>query len=442
MGVPTLSPATTSPQHRHEGEVWHGTGNRWFQLKQGRVVPAKNPGATDGGTAPASPSPDEPLPDARASGIQSAASAAHVALSDPHSLTFAHVAQLAGHLSKLDPAAIKKLADDVASAAGGETGVLAGKLLGYVKAGATGAAGDDDDDGAIDPDTDPDLAPDAADTPDLSPDELDQAAAPPDAPPASAPLAKPPLGDKPAHQKAKQPPQVKADTPIGVAEAKALVQSTFGKDIPVARLAAGCNAADGAKVSISKTVHSGMLKVDVRNPDGGYVTRTFFRTRHGLVCHNDYFSNPKSSKVRGADLLLGQIQSLREMGVNAIETLAARGGDNLNDPLVGYCVWPKLGYEGTMSDKQFAKLPDHIRAAMGEKKAKFGFIGGSKGSRSLRELYDKVPGGAEAWEKFGSSVEMHFDLADDSPNMVALESYLKKREMKQTQGQGQGAMSA
>lgn len=142
---------------RKEGETWEGASGRWFKLAGGHPVPTAKPGGDGGeGTpanlpdtepdAPSTPSPttDPSAPD-KAASIQSAADAAHVALSNPESLTFDHLAKLVAHLGSLESPALKKMAADVAKKLGGVKSAVAGMLKEYVKGqGASdgGAAGD------------------------------------------------------------------------------------------------------------------------------------------------------------------------------------------------------------------------------------------------------------------------------------------------------------
>ncbi len=124
---------------RHEGEVWHGGGNRWFTLKQGRVVPAKNPNAQAAGQGDNSQPPTQQTQQQAAPkkaadpGIQAAADAANIALTEPHNLTLDHVKTLAAHLNKLTVSQLKQMANGLAVKLGGDKANLVANLLLHVK---------------------------------------------------------------------------------------------------------------------------------------------------------------------------------------------------------------------------------------------------------------------------------------------------------------------
>jgi hypothetical protein len=232
-----------------------------------------------------------------------------------------------------------------------------------------------------------------------------------------------------AHQPPKPAPKVDMHTDDA---AKASLKKVFGDRAgDHGRIAAACNAKEGAKVTV-KTVDSplGAVEVTVLNPDGGHAVRRFYKHSDGSThVSNAKFENPPGAKERGVDVFTEQVRSLRDLGVKSISTDATRD-DNAKPPppLVGHIVWPKLGYEGKLTDKQFKALPLAVREKMGEKRGTFGMFGSVPGSRSVQELH-KVPGGPEAWATAGSTVYgMSFDLSDGSTNMKALEAYHAKKK--------------
>lgn len=218
-----------------------------------------------------------------------------------------------------------------------------------------------------------------------------------------------------------------------------VMRKTFGKDVNTDDLAAASNALPGAKVKVGLTKDGGMVRVIVENPGGGVAERTFYRDHNNkLVCDNHLFINPEvkgQPKVAGADMLNNQVVALRKMGVDRIETLAGRVDNNPNGPpMVGYKVWPKLGYNGDIPDDVFSKLPPETRAAMGEKQGKlFGLVGKQKGERNIHTLY-ATPGGKEAWEKHGDSIPMTFDVKEGSESSKRLAAYLASRDAKKGAG--------
>lgn len=145
-----------------------------------------------------------------------------------------------------------------------------------------------------------------------------------------------------------------------------------------------------------------------------------------LTCYNSSIQIPKNGKYGGMGFALfhNQVETLRKLGVKRIVATAA--GD-ASDPKggIGYYVWPRYGYSGTMSSKQIAKLPREFQVAL-------------KGKRDIRDLFD-LPGGKEAWQKHGSSIKVWFDLSDNSRNMRALATYKIERESRLITHGGEGS---
>ncbi len=192
------------------------------------------------------------------------------------------------------------------------------------------------------------------------------------------------------------------------------VRSVFGRDVPEQVLAAAVNGVDGANVEVLAI--KGEVHVRTTAP-GLDADRIFKRRPDGKVeCHNDLFATDKGSAYdgHGTAIFLNQVRALRSAGVSYITTQA--GGDFAEANargLNGYVTWPKMGYDGDMDGHQFSRLPPAYQKAMGDK-------------RNVQSLY-ALPGGQEAWELYGGSISLSFDLGDGSPSMKALNAYVEKR---------------
>lgn len=233
----------------------------------------------------------------------------------------------------------------------------------------------------------------------------------------------------------------RVDKPIQLADYEAdrkgevASKELFGK-IPTAQeFAKLCCAVDGASLSVEGYVEDGVhsltihARSDASQEQGGKVgvraTRQIYRDHNGdLMCENYSFrNNSEVTGKSGTELLRDQIQELRKWGVKKIETVGV--GDKTAAKLPasdlksenGYYTWPRLGYSGEMSERQFEKLPADIRTAMGD-------------NRDVRKLFDDIPGGPEAWKEHGDAIALSFDLAPGSVNMTALEKYLTKRGLR------------
>lgn len=190
----------------------------------------------------------------------------------------------------------------------------------------------------------------------------------------------------------------------------------FGGHLKPEQMGAAVNAVDGANITFRtrKYRDGGMrLQCNTRS-EGMYAERTFSKEEDDeIVCHNDLQSLDRSPyKNHGIDLFTNQVAALRKMGVTRIETMAAgRKGGSMN----GYYTWIRFGFEAELPESHYRMLPAAMQRKMGR-------------SRSLRKLFDEVPGGNEWWREHGEDVNAYFDLADNSPSMKALAAYLKLRK--------------
>lgn len=133
--------------------------------------------------------------------------------------------------------------------------------------------------------------------------------------------------------------------------------------------------------------------------------RTLFKAPNGkLVIHNDYlFIDPAAQGGGiGARILGQQARTAARLGVSRLETDAARGPG-----MVGYKVWPKLGYDARIPAEVRAKLPKDLAKA-------------SKVSDLMRSER-----GRTFWDQNGVTTPMTFDLKAGSYSRRTLDAYLK-----------------
>ena len=221
---------------------------------------------------------------------------------------------------------------------------------------------------------------------------------------------KTPEAPKPGDKKRKLPA-----TPVSSAAAKELdespeyddvrkaVKAILGDEWKPSHAAALTGAEPNATVSMDGFGHA--INIHIWGKDGAYsMTRTLKKRLDGsdtVFMENDFFKTIDNRKGLGAKLFADQVDRCREAGIERIETVAARGSGEY----VGYKVWPKLGYDGKLSDSALSELPQEFRTA-----------------KTIQELY-RMPGGVDAWDKFGQSIHLTFDLRDGSQSMDRLNKY-------------------
>jgi hypothetical protein len=110
-------------------------------------------------------------------------------------------------------------------------------------------------------------------------------------------------------------------------------------------------------------------------------------------------------------ILATQLQQMRDYGVKNITSTAARFE---KDGLIGYKVWPKLGFDGP--------VPDEARNALLECFRK---------CKTVQELY-ALPGGRKAWEEHGTTFKASLDLTSDTAKkaLSLMDKMLKRGEGK------------
>lgn len=209
-------------------------------------------------------------------------------------------------------------------------------------------------------------------------------------------------------------PKVTVKAGHGVSEDRHEIKDFFGQDVDDDTLGAIGNAVDGGSVDISIDESYGKhLRISFSG-EGVTSERSIYRVGGKLVIHNNLFSIAKDSdhKGKGVEFFVNQVQALRDIGVDRIETHAAGHKDGYFN---GYYTWPRMGYDGTIERDNFNALPADLRSRMGR-------------SRSVSDLFD-LPGGKEAWKEYGGDIyDAKFDLSDDSRSMKTLAFYLEERK--------------
>ncbi len=112
----------------------------------------------------------------------------------------------------------------------------------------------------------------------------------------------------------------------------------------------------------------------------------------------------------GTSIFASQVGNCSRRGIAYITCLAGRNDD---DGMVGYSVWPKLGYTASITDLKPA-LADKIRMNFPQ-------------AKTVLDV-NSTPGGRQWWAENGSSFEGTFDLDDESPSMKTLAAYQIAKE--------------
>lgn len=112
----------------------------------------------------------------------------------------------------------------------------------------------------------------------------------------------------------------------------------------------------------------------------------------------------------GTLIFASQVGNCARRGIAYITCLAGRNDD---EGLVGYSVWPKLGYTGSITNLK-PSVADKIRMNFPQ-------------AKTVLDV-NSTPGGREWWAENGSSFEATFDLDEESPSMKTLAAYQNAKE--------------
>ncbi len=224
--------------------------------------------------------------------------------------------------------------------------------------------------------------------------------------PAKAAPAKAPEKATPASQPAPPPgatahgmtaAKIAFDTKADAAAFDASAKQIFDRPVTHADVATLAGVPDGHEATIAVRPHGITVTSD---HDGVYIHRIISRDSKGKTyIKNDVFTVSKDQQGKGIGLSVfgRQVEHARRLGIDRIDTVAARSYDTENrQGLIGYKVWPKFGYDAKLADV----TSDRNRLTLPK---------GLKKSKNVSDLM-KSPEGRAWWEENGGSAEMSFDL--------------------------------
>ena len=195
-----------------------------------------------------------------------------------------------------------------------------------------------------------------------------------------------------------------------------LAQEFFGRALDPEEWAVLVGAPDGATVDVISLVHDSRVavRIAVEHPwFDGPSFRFLYRDREGrLAIKNEtLFLKAEAPRGVGARILAHQVRAAAGLGVSYLAADAA-GGPGTG--VVGYLVWPRLGFNGPIppaARRKLERLPtdDPLR-----------------GATDVLDLVSRR-GGRQWWTANGSEFPAVFDLADGSFSRESLDTYTASR---------------
>ena len=134
--------------------------------------------------------------------------------------------------------------------------------------------------------------------------------------------------------------------------------------------------------------------------------------------HNDFVYLSDEGKRSAPDgfgtrIIAHQLEGARRLGVENIDTYGigqyTAPGEVPHSN--GYSTWPKMGFNGNLEPKHIAALPPQFRSA-----------------RTTHELF-RMPGGLNAWNRYGSDIDLNFDPNPNSVHSRLFAKYLQKKNI-------------
>jgi SPP1 gp7 family putative phage head morphogenesis protein len=206
---------------------------------------------------------------------------------------------------------------------------------------------------------------------------------------------------------------------FGVPEPTALrmLEQVFGRPVTPAEVVgwSGIRPEDLPHVSVA-IEYDGPTRIlmNVTHPDW-MMDRSYSRRPNGeLHAHHDYFriENDARDQGLGREIFARQVQALRRSGFADISTDAT--GQPGSPIFNGYYTWPRMGFDGPLSDATRAELPASLA-----------------GATRVSELMDSLEG-RRWWKANGRSISVRFDLDSASRSSQLLDGYLAVKRASRT----------
>lgn len=179
-------------------------------------------------------------------------------------------------------------------------------------------------------------------------------------------------------------------------ETRKIIQRFFGSDLSDKDFEKLAGGVQGSKVIVKDRRGGLVVTTNGRDFNSEF---SLHKGPNGLECY--YGRIVADFNARGSSLvpkvLSSQLRSMKEKGVTKILTSAAGFGPGATGKtnswdMIGYKVWPKMGFDGKLLSYHKDKLSPQYRSA-----------------NTIQELY-AMPGGRKEWEQNGSSIDLSLDL--------------------------------
>ena len=155
---------------------------------------------------------------------------------------------------------------------------------------------------------------------------------------------------------------------------------------------------------------NGSLNIRVHNGTARMNRQIYKEDGKMHLYNSSFFLDNAAPKGLGLQVFSQSIANAKRLGFAQVKTMPCR-----SETMVGYAVWPQFGYDADISSIGDREVRERTKAQF-------------PNAQTIRDIYD-TPGGQEWWWANGDSLNSaKFDLTSGSRNMVALQSYMKKKK--------------
>ncbi len=171
--------------------------------------------------------------------------------------------------------------------------------------------------------------------------------------------------------------------------------------------------AKNGELEVSVT-EDGRIKI-VHHGESHKSERYIGKDARGKYMENSYLvvNDDQQGKGIGTNVFHDQIAAATALGFKSIRCTATRAnGHAFAPPMIGYKIWPRLGYDAAIPDKVAKKLPSQLKSA-----------------KNISQLM-KTPEGRKFWDRYGVTTKMEFSLNKTSHSISTLKRYEKAKAAK------------
>jgi hypothetical protein len=189
-------------------------------------------------------------------------------------------------------------------------------------------------------------------------------------------------------------------------------RNLFGRVVSPATLAKLAGAQPDSRIKIMASADKLFIGFDLHDQQARYyATRSVGLSQKdgALILHNHMLEVAQPGGGVGARLFATQVKTAARLGVARIETTGAREDTRTPHPVIGYKVWPAMGYNAPVPASFRAHLPASLQ-----------------GAATMLDLYEH-PQGRALWSQYGAPIDLTFDLSRGSRSLATLQSYLRHK---------------